>query len=114
MSQTLPPPPPPTPPPAGSRSGETTYLKFRNEVLAGGASDQPDSGDDIAGGPRAAIGLVAIAALLVLLGTWNVWALVFVIGLLVSIFLHEVGHFVTARWTGMKATQFFLFMGPKL
>ena len=67
MSQTLPPPPPPTPPPAGSRSGETTYVKFRNEVLAGGASDQPDSGDDIAGGPRAAIGLVAIAALLVLL-----------------------------------------------
>ncbi|MGZ4738850.1 MAG: M50 family metallopeptidase, partial [Ilumatobacteraceae bacterium] len=42
------------------------------------------------------------------------WAFVFVIGLLISIFLHELGHFVTARWTGMKATQFFLFMGPKL
>ena len=41
----------------------------------------------------------------------NLWAFVFVIGLLISIFLHELGHFVTARWTGMKATQFFLFMG---
>ena len=45
---------------------------------------------------------------------WSPWAFVFVVGLLVSIFLHELGHFVTARWTGMKATQFFLFMGPKL
>lgn len=37
-----------------------------------------------------------------------------VLGLLIMIFLHELGHFVTARWTGMKATQFFLFMGPRL
>ena len=43
---------------------------------------------------------------------WSTWAFVFVVGLLISIFLHELGHFVTARWTGMKATQFFLFMGP--
>ncbi|MFN8022824.1 MAG: site-2 protease family protein [Acidimicrobiales bacterium] len=115
MSQTLPPPPlPPSPPPAGSRSGESTYLKFRNEVLAGGASDQPGAEDDTAGGPRAVVGLLAIVGLLALIGLWSPWALLFVIGLIISIFLHEVGHFVTARWTGMKATQFFLFMGPKL
>ena len=29
-------------------------------------------------------------------------------------FLHETGHFVTARMTGMKATQFFLGFGPRL
>ncbi len=117
MSQTLPPPPVPSESspaalsgPDGSGSG---YLKFRNEVLAGGASEEPGV-DDLAGGPRAAVGIAVIVALLVLLGWWNVWALVFVVGLLVCIFLHEVGHFVTARWTGMKATQFFLFMGPKL
>ncbi len=125
MSQTLPPPPqpalvppsaPPSAPPAAFPSpaaAESGYLKFRNEVLAGGASEEPGV-DDLAGGPRAAAGLAMIVALLVLLGWWNVWALVFVLGLLVCIFLHEVGHFVTARWTGMKATQFFLFMGPKL
>ena len=33
---------------------------------------------------------------------------------LISIFLHETGHFVTARLTGMKATQFFLGFGPRL
>ena len=38
----------------------------------------------------------------------------FVVGVVISIFLHELGHFITARWTGMKATQFFLFFGPRL
>jgi membrane-associated protease RseP (regulator of RpoE activity) len=89
-----------------------TYTKFRNEVMAGG-TDGP-SADETAGGPRAVIGLGVIFGLLVALFLWSGWAFVFVIGLLISIFLHEVGHFVTARWTGMKATQFFLFMGPKL
>jgi len=30
------------------------------------------------------------------------------------IFLHELGHFMTAKWTGMKSTQFFLGFGPTL
>jgi membrane-associated protease RseP (regulator of RpoE activity) len=89
-----------------------TYTKFRNEVMAGGA-DNPDL-EPTAGGRTAFIGLAVIAGLLVLLYTWSTWAFLFVIGLLISIFLHEMGHFVTARLTGMKATQFFLFMGPKL
>lgn len=89
-----------------------TYVKFRNEVLAGG-TDTP-SGDGPVGGSRAVIGLGVIAALLIWLAVTNIWMFVFVIGLLVSIFLHELGHFATAKWTGMKATQFFLFMGPKL
>jgi membrane-associated protease RseP (regulator of RpoE activity) len=44
----------------------------------------------------------------------NIWTFVFVIGLLISIFLHEVGHFSTARLTGMKATQFFMGFGPRV
>ena len=39
---------------------------------------------------------------------------VFVIGIIISVFLHETGHYVTARMTGMKATQFFLGFGPRL
>lgn len=38
----------------------------------------------------------------------------FVVALIVMIFLHELGHFMTARWTGMKATEFFIGMGPRL
>ncbi|MDP9100694.1 MAG: site-2 protease family protein [Actinomycetota bacterium] len=36
----------------------------------------------------------------------------FVVALLVSVMLHEAGHFVTARRYGMKATQFFVGFGP--
>ena len=90
-----------------------TYVKFRNEVMAGGAGETPDA-ESTAGGVRAVVGIGIIVGLLALLGWWSGWAFIFVIGLLISIFLHEMGHFVTARGTGMKATQFFLFMGPKL
>lgn len=38
----------------------------------------------------------------------------FVVALLVSVTLHELGHFVTARRYGMKATQFFVGFGPTL
>ncbi len=34
--------------------------------------------------------------------------------LVVMIFLHELGHYLTAKWTGMKVTEFFLFFGPKI
>jgi membrane-associated protease RseP (regulator of RpoE activity) len=38
----------------------------------------------------------------------------FVVALLVSVVLHEAGHFVTARRFGMKATHFFVGFGPTL
>jgi len=38
----------------------------------------------------------------------------FVLALLLSVMLHEAGHFFTARRFGMKATQFFVGFGPTL
>jgi membrane-associated protease RseP (regulator of RpoE activity) len=38
----------------------------------------------------------------------------FVVALLVSVMLHEAGHFLTAKRFGMKATQFFVGFGPTL
>ena len=61
------------------------------------------------------LGLVVIAGLFAMLWFWaGPRYFLVVLGLLVMIFLHELGHFATARWTGMKATQFFLFMGPRV
>ncbi len=88
-----------------------TYEKIRGEVLAGGALGEEDAP---VGGWRAAVGLAVILGLLVALAIASPWIFVFVVGLLASIFLHEVGHFVTARRSGMKVTQFFMGMGPKL
>jgi membrane-associated protease RseP (regulator of RpoE activity) len=41
-------------------------------------------------------------------------ALAFVLALLVSVVLHEAGHFATAKAFGMKATQFFVGFGPTI
>jgi regulator of sigma E protease len=41
------------------------------------------------------------------------WILVF-LGFIVLIVLHEFGHFVVAKWTGMRVERFFLFFPPKL
>src|SRR3954467_171545 len=40
--------------------------------------------------------------------------LAFALALLVSVMLHEAGHFATAKRFGMKATQFFVGFGPTL
>ncbi|TVR26803.1 MAG: PDZ domain-containing protein [Ilumatobacter sp.] len=91
----------------------TTYDKFKGEMMAGGSVvEQPD--DQMAGGWRGALGVVGIIGLLVWLATVNIWWFAFVVGVLIAVFMHELGHFVTARMTGMKATQFFIGFGPRL
>jgi membrane-associated protease RseP (regulator of RpoE activity) len=60
------------------------------------------------------IGTLAWIALFIVLGILSPWMVVFVLGLAVSIMLHELGHFWTARRSGMKATQFFLGFGPRV
>src|SRR4028119_1918582 len=40
--------------------------------------------------------------------------IVFALGILVSVCLHEAGHLITAKTFGMKATQFFAGFGPTL
>ncbi|HRE00199.1 MAG TPA: site-2 protease family protein [Ilumatobacteraceae bacterium] len=89
----------------------TTFDRIRGEMVAGGALGEDDP---TVGGAQAALRLTVLAALFVLLLWASPWAFVFVIGLLISIFLHELGHFVSARKSGMKVTQFFIGMGPRL
>jgi membrane-associated protease RseP (regulator of RpoE activity) len=39
---------------------------------------------------------------------------IFVVAILISVILHEAGHFLTAKKFGMQATQFFIGFGPTL
>jgi membrane-associated protease RseP (regulator of RpoE activity) len=39
---------------------------------------------------------------------------IFIVALLFSIMLHETGHFVVAKWFGMKATRYFVGFGPTI
>ena len=59
--------------------------------------------------------LLILAALLVLAFVAGGWALpVVILGVVVMIFLHEFGHFLAAKFGGMKVTEFFIGFGPKI
>jgi membrane-associated protease RseP (regulator of RpoE activity) len=89
------------------------YDRFRNEVMAGGSvAERPPEPEG--GGAAGALAGLVIIGLLVWLAFVNLWMFVFVMGILVSVALHEFGHFATARATGMKATQFFIGFGPRI
>ena len=54
--------------------------------------------------------LAGVLALLVLGGaSW----FVIITAIVVMIFLHELGHYLTAKWAGMKVTEFFIGLRPR-
>lgn len=56
-----------------------------------------------------------LVGLLVLLGvTRGLPVVVVILSILLMIFLHELGHYLAARWSGMKVTEFFLGFGPRI
>jgi membrane-associated protease RseP (regulator of RpoE activity) len=56
--------------------------------------------------------LVAALALVWMLTSASV--MVMIGALLVIITLHELGHYLTAKWSGMEVTEFFLGFGPRI
>lgn len=92
---------------------ESRVDRLSNEVVSGG-SHRPDETPPAPTRSAVLGGALAWAGLLGWLAVASPWMLVFVVGLAVSIMLHELGHFWTARRSGMKATQFFLGFGPRI
>lgn len=88
----------------------TAPSRFVSEVVAGGAVGERPPDEKGSG----IIGLVVLIGIFVALAVANIWWFVFAVGLLLSIVLHEVGHYSTARWSGMKVTQFFVGFGPRV
>jgi len=56
--------------------------------------------------------VVALLLAIGIFGSW--WAFAIVVALIVCVFLHELGHFLTAKRAGMKVTEFFLGFGPRI
>jgi membrane-associated protease RseP (regulator of RpoE activity) len=56
--------------------------------------------------------LVLITAVFVVAGLGDL--LLFIAILIVIVMLHELGHFATAKWSGMKVTEYFVGFGPRL
>ena len=63
---------------------------------------------------RALVGSGVIVGSLILLGWVSMAMLAVAMIIAFVVFVHELGHFVAARLTGMKATEFFLGFGPRL
>lgn len=60
-------------------------------------------------------GLLLVAGVLAaVVAIWGVPLLVALLLILAMLFLHELGHYLTARWAGMKVSEFFLGFGPRL
>jgi membrane-associated protease RseP (regulator of RpoE activity) len=96
----IPPPPKPLPPPKARH-------RLDIEPADGPALDLTR------GQSFARLGMLGAA--IVALGVfYNWWAVAFIVGLLICVFLHEVGHYVAAKRAGMKVTQFFMFFGPRI
>jgi len=59
--------------------------------------------------------LVALAVITAVFVTTGLgYLLLFIVILIAIVMLHELGHFVTAKWAGMKVTEYFVGFGPRL
>ena len=61
---------------------------------------------------RLLVALALITAVFLLFGLGDL--LLFIAILIVTVMLHELGHFATAKWAGMKVTEYFVGFGPRL
>jgi membrane-associated protease RseP (regulator of RpoE activity) len=58
------------------------------------------------------VALALITAVFLLAGLGDL--LLFIVILIAIVMLHELGHFATAKWAGMKVTEYFVGFGPRL
>ena len=101
---------PPPAPPAGT-ADDAAAAALPGATTAGTVELTPPGS-----GRAAAIRLVAIlvAGVLLAVALGAVPVLIVVLAIIAMIMLHELGHFATAKWSGMKVTEYFLGFGPKL
>ena len=94
-----------------SRDRRAAAAPPRRASTAGAPSDDRRPADR----RRVVAGLrLAARAALVRRGSAARRSLVVILALVVMIFLHELGHFLTAKRAGMKVTEFFLGFGPRI
>jgi len=65
-------------------------------------------------GPLLRLAVVVAAGVAAAIALGALPVLVVVLALVAMIMLHELGHFATAKWSGMKVTEYFLGFGPRL
>lgn len=102
------------------RRGDTVLTEGPPFTAPGPTGQDPGAGGPTGATPGRAwpalvrlalvVGVVVAAAVLVGAGDW----VVVVAAVVLMIAVHEGGHFVTAKWSGMKVTEAFIGFGPRL
>jgi len=95
-------------PPSGVPTGAPTTLPAPMPAAVPAPAPDGEAPQSLG---RSLTGLAVVVAMLGYLAYRSLGAFWFVLALLVVVFLHELGHFLTARWAGMKVTQFFIGFG---
>ena len=85
---------------AGVRPAEPRLDRAKSEIMAGGAVTENWRRRGRRRLARAILAMAAILALFVWLAFVNIWIFVFVVGVVISIFLHELGHFIDRQVDG--------------
>ncbi len=101
---------------------ETTTSPTPATSTTSGASSTSSTSSAQAGGPTTDEGLrklIPILAIVALGVAWSISAgsfpvVAFVLAIIAMVMIHETGHFITAKWSGMKVTEYFFGFGPKL
>ena len=96
----------------------------RNEVTTTTSSPSPSASPSPATSPDVLPdeGLGKLIPILAIVAVGIVWSsrpgsfpiVAFVLAIIAMVMIHEAGHFVTAKWSGMKVTEFFFGFGPTL
>lgn len=96
----------------GTTEGTTEAGSQPGSVRAPRAPQGPTAREERANLVR--LGLVVALAIGLAVSTGAFPTVVVLVAILLMIMLHELGHFVMAKWAGMKVTEFFLGFGPRL
>jgi membrane-associated protease RseP (regulator of RpoE activity) len=129
QSPTTPAPTTPAPSTVGDEPGAIQTEAIQAEATQAEASQAEASRTEAtqAGASQAAAGppddnlrkLIPILAVVALGIVWSVAAgtfpvVAFVLAIVAAVMIHETGHFITAKWAGMKVTEYYFGFGPRL
>lgn len=102
----------PVPPVGGGPGAASTEPGHDAAMLA---QESEEMGAVIGTPLSRALRLGALVALLAGLGVWKgVPIVVVILAIVAIIFLHELGHYIAAKRSGMKVTEFFIGFGPRI